>query len=177
MDGSTQAQPTQLRFDTLVSWLCTGDPQQRNAATTIFCREGKLSAELLVQEAIRPGKRSQHLIAILDVVRQIGGPLGPSEMFGLQSLLRHRDLAVRQKAERLIMEASPCGLPDAPETVALMRALNPLLRPLPPHRPPRRTRLSDFAAALRGDRAAARRRVRSSAAREKREERERGPGT
>ena len=176
MEGIIETAPTTHYFDTLVKWLGLRDPQKNRAARTLLCRLGTPATPLLVQEAIRPGTRAGHVIAILDVVQQIGGPFGPDELFGLQSLLRHRNRHVVQAAEQIIMSASPCGPPDSPESAALMRAFNPFLTP-PPRCRPRRTRTADFAAALRGNRAAGRRRVRSSVARQKREERELGRRT
>jgi hypothetical protein len=173
MEEMTESVPGTHYFDILVKWLGLNHPQKNRAAVTWLCRLDKPAVPLLVQEAIKPGKRSQHRVAILDVIERIGGPLGPDEMFGLQSLLRHSDPRVREKAEQVIMAASTPGLPDSPEGIALMRAFNPFLA-TPPRLPPRRTRLSDFAAALRGDQAAIRRRARSSAAWQRREERERG---
>jgi hypothetical protein len=159
----------------LLTWLGTHDEKKIRTATTLLCRAGKLAAEFLVAEVIRPGKRPEHMIHILDVVQQIGGPLGPEEMFGLQSLLGHRDRDVCKKAEQVIMSLSPSGVPDNPASAALMRAFNPFLQPprSPRSRPRPTKRLVDFAAALQGDHAAAVRRARSSAALEKREEKER----
>jgi hypothetical protein len=66
---------------------------------------------------------------VLGVIQDIGGPLGPDEMFGLQSLLGHRDPDVCEKVEQIIMAAGPCGLPDSPIGAVLMRAFNPFLTP------------------------------------------------
>jgi hypothetical protein len=139
-------------------------------------RFGKPAVEPLAQEAIRDGRTAKHRIAILDVIQQIGGPFGPGELFSLQSLLQHGDPGVRAKAEAIIMSMGSSGLPDSPIRAVFMRAFNPLLA-VPPPCPPRRTRLSDFNAVLRGDPAAIKRRVRSSAARQKRDEREQERGS
>lgn len=132
----------------------------------------RLAAQVLIAKAVESGKPAKDRLRLLNLVQEFGLPLGPTELFSLQSLLRHRSAAVRQKAEELITAASPSGVSDNPEIAALMRALNPFLGVGPAQRPPRRTRVSDFAAALRGDWDAARRRARSSAAWQKREERE-----
>lgn len=94
MDRTIEPPPGEKNFDTLVKWLNSKDPQKRLVATTVLCRVGKPTAPLLVFEAIKPGKRSQHRIALLDVVQQIGGPLGPEQLFSLRDLPRHRDPAV-----------------------------------------------------------------------------------
>ena len=86
----------------------------------------------------QPGKRSRYRIAILDVVQALGGLFGPDEMFGLQSLLRHRNPGVCQKMKWVIMAASPCGLPKSSEALAMMRTFNPYLH-LPPNSPKRKT--------------------------------------
>ena len=148
------------------------NPEQGSESSESAADQRRLIRQLLIAEAVKSGKRAEQRVQILDRVQQLGGPLALDELFSLQTLLRHRSAAVRQKAEAVIMAASPCGLPDDPKIAALMRMLNPLLRVVPARRPPRRTRLSDYAAALRGDRAAARRRARSSAAWQRREERE-----
>lgn len=132
-----------------------------------------LTARRLIAEAIKPGKRAEQRVRFLDLVQLLGGPLGPTELFELRTLLRHRSAAVREKAEETITAVSPCGIPNDPRIAALMRAVNPLLSTPPPPPPPRRTRMSDLTAALRGDWAAFQRRARSSAAWQKREERER----
>jgi len=124
----------------------------------------RFAVQVLIAKAIEPGKCAKDRLRLLNLVQEFGLPLGPIELISLQSLLRHRSAAVRKKAEELITAAGPNGVPDNPETAALMRALNPFLGVGPAQRPPRRTRVSDFAAALRGDWDAARRRARSSAA-------------
>jgi hypothetical protein len=176
MDGSKEVSSRPSKFDIMLGWLGTDNEIKLRAATKLLCGLGKPAAECLVGEALRPGKRPEHMIRILDVVQQIGGPLGPDEMFGLQSLLGHRNQDIREKAERVIMSLSPSGVPDNPTSAALMRAFNPFLQPprSPSSRPRRTKRLVDFAAALKGDHAAALRRARSSAAWEKREEKEQG---
>ena len=130
----------------------------------------RFAAQILIAKATEPGKPAKDRLRLLNLVQEFGLPLGPTELLSLQSLLRHRSAAVRKKAEEVIMAAGPNGVPDNPEIAALMRGLNPFLRVDPAQRPPRR--VADFAAALRGDWDAARRRARSSAAWQKREERE-----
>ena len=159
-------------FATLIKWLGIADEQNHRVAVTMLLRLGQEVTPLLVREAIRPGKRSKHRIAILDVVQQIGGPLEMDELFSLQSLLQDCDPHVRAKATVVIMSASPGGVPKTPEAAALALAFNPFLA-TPPRCRPRRTRTTDFVKALHGDRAAARRLAKSNAARQKREERER----
>jgi hypothetical protein len=158
----------------VIGWLIDRDAKKREVAVSILTRLGPPAVSLLVGEASKPGRRAEHCIAILDVVQQIGGLPEPSTMFGLQSLLGHGSPSVREQAERTIMSMSPAGIPDSPAGIAMMRAFNPFLQAPPRRRPPRRSRLADFTAALQGDPAAIRRRIRSSAARQKREEGEQG---
>ena len=149
MDEATTNRPSQGRFDLLIKWLGLKDPQKKGEAVSLLCRAGRLATPLLVQEAIKSGKRSQHRIAILDVVQQIGGPLGMDELLNLQSLIQHRDPGVRQKAEQVIMAVGPCGLPTSAKELALMRIFNPFLAP-PIQRPTRRTPKSAFKGFGRG---------------------------
>ncbi|MEI8371665.1 MAG: hypothetical protein WCJ35_02405 [Planctomycetota bacterium] len=160
-------------LDLVIEWLGSKIAKEKEAAISILCRVGQPAVEYLISAAIEPSRPSQHLIAILDVILQIGVPLGFDEMFGLQSLLGHRSPDVRRKVEEIIMSASPCGLPDDPMGAALVRAFNPFLQP-PPRRPPRRSQSSDILAAMRGDQDAIQRRARSNAARRRVEEREQG---
>ena len=148
-------------------------PGEDQKATSILLSIGQPVVEYLIKEAIKPGKQPEHRVRLLDLVRQIGRPLGVDEFFGLQQLLQDDSPAVRQKAEETFLALSPGGPPKSPEAAALARAFNPAFW-APPRCSPRRTRLTDFAAALRGDQAAIRRRARSSAARQKREEKEQG---
>ncbi len=126
-----------------------------------------LTARLLVAESVRPGRRAEHRLRLLNLVQQFGCPLGPTELFGLQALLRNRSPAVRQKAEEIIMAASPCGEPDNPETAALMSAFNPFLH-VPSSPPRRKSRNSQFKEFCRGAIAAARRSARKRKAEQKR---------
>ena len=139
MAGRMEPRPGEGRFDTLIRLLGQKDPQTRQEAAAMFCQVGKQAVPPLIREVLKPGKRSQHRVAILDVVQQIGGPLGFDEMSGLQLLLRNRALDVREKAERVIISLRPGDMPDTPEDLALERAFNPFLRPLP-HRPRRARR-------------------------------------
>ena len=173
MDAWEDLRPGEGRFGMLVRWLGLKDTAKKEKAVEMLCRVGKPVTPLLVCEATKPGKRSQHRVAILDVVRRIGGPFELDEVFALQSLLRHRVPAVRQKAEETIMAASPCGAPDSPETAAMMRAFNPLLRVIP-HRPIRKTRNSEFKECCREAIAAAKRIAKRKKAELKRQSRKRG---
>ena len=166
MNTSTQTATYTDSFDLIIKWLGGRDKAKIEKATSILVSIGQPVVKYLVREAIKPRKQPEHRIAILDTVQQIGGPFGVDEIFALRSLLQHHNPSVRCKAEEVIMAASPCGLPKSTKGVALMRAFNPFLAPPPGRCPPRRTRLTDFAAALRGDQAAMRRRARSSAARQ-----------
>jgi hypothetical protein len=162
MAKSTEPRPGEGRFDTLVRLLGSKDPQTRQEAAAMLRQVGKPVAPPLVIEAIKPGKRPQHRIAILDVVQQIGGPLGPDDMFRLQDLLRHRDPAVCRKAEQVIMSMAPGGMPKTDAELAMARTLNPFLRPPPNRR------------ALRADPDFARWRAEFNAARRKERERDQG---
>jgi hypothetical protein len=173
MNELTQTDPCSGSLDLVIGWLGGKDAEKVEKATSILRRLGRQVIEFLILEATKPGKRSQHRIAILDVVQKIGGPVGVDELFGLQTLYQHADPNVRAKAEQVIMSLSPGGVPDSSEDAAVMRAFNPFLA-IPPRCRPRRTRTSDFAAALRGDQAAGRRLRKSNAAWQKREERECG---
>jgi hypothetical protein len=133
MDGITEPCPGEGRFDTLIRLLGVKDQQLRQDAAAMFCQVGKPIVPTLVHEAQRPGRRQQHRIAILDVVQQIGGPIEPDALFGLQSLLRHHDAAISAKVEQVIMSLSPGGVPKSPEGLALERVFNPFLA-IPPSR-------------------------------------------
>ena len=173
MAGITDPRPGEGRFDTLIRLLGVKDPQTRQEAAAMFCRVGKLAVRGLVHEALKRGRRSQHRIAILDVVQKIGGPLGNEDMFRLQSLLGHHDSGVRAKAELVIM--SLCrGIPDTLEALALERDCNPFLQPLPRGRPRRNRSTGSAKAALRSGLAAIVRYARSKAAQQKRDRREQG---
>ncbi len=100
MAKSTEPRPGEGRFDALVRLLGSKDPQTRQEAAAMLRQAGKPAAPPLVNEAIKPGKRSHHRIAILDVVQQIGGPLGPDDMSRLQDLLRHRDPCVSARNQQ-----------------------------------------------------------------------------
>ena len=176
MQESMEEGPHRGNLDLVIGWLDGQDKEKLEKAISILRRLGKPVVAFLILAAAKPGKRSEHRVRILDLVQQIGGPLGMVEMCGLQSLLQHDDPNVRAKAERVIMSMSPGGIPETPEGLAMMRAFNPFLRVPTRGRPrrTRRTRTSDLVAELRGDQAAARRRTRSIAAWQKREEREQG---
>jgi hypothetical protein len=173
MRDSISKEPHNGSFDLVVGWLDERDQTKREVAASILLGVGKPVVEFLILEAAKPDKRSEHRVRLLDLVQQIGGPLGPAEFFKLQALLRDHAPTVRRKAEEVIMSMSPCGVPDNAESLALSRAFNPFLR-LPPSVPHRRTRLSDFQATCRGDLAAARRRQRSQRALERKEQQEQG---
>lgn len=155
----TEPRPGECRFTALVRLLGAKDSQIRQQAAAMFRQLGKPAALALVYEAVKPGVRSQHRIAILDVIEQIGTPLGIENMLVLQSLLRHRHPAVRTKTERTIMAMSPGGFPKTPKSLAAERVFNPYLH-------------LSFAATLRGGRAAIRRMAGAEAARLRREQRE-----
>jgi len=165
----TETSLRQTYFKRLVGWLRSREDRKRIAAATIFRRFGRLSVDLLVREATGPGKQRDHRITLLDLVVQIGAPLGIDELDRLQTLRRHRDPKIRATAEKVIMAQSPCGVPDNPAVADLMRAFNPFLAS-PPRCPSRSPRISDFKAALHGGLDALRRRARSSAALRRREE-------
>jgi len=167
-----QQSPSTSNLDLVIRWLDSKIDKEKEAAISIFCRVGQPAVEPLIQAAIKPGMRSLHLIAILEVIQAIGGSFELDEIFALQSLLRHRSPDVREKTEEVIMAASPCGMPDDPEGLALMRIVNPFLRT--PPRPRGRSQSSDILAAMRGDPAAIQRRAKSNAARRRKEEREQG---
>lgn len=140
MDFEKELLPGENEFDFLVRWLSLDDRQKNQFAITVLCRLGLRFAPPLILAAIRDGKPPRHRIAILDVVQQIGGPLGLNELMNLQSLLRHRSLGVRSKAAQVIMAVGPCGLPKTPEDLASDLALNPFLQPLPSRRGHRKRR-------------------------------------
>jgi len=137
----TEPRSGEERFDTLIRLLGVKDPQTRQEAAAMFCQVGKPAVPCLIHEALKPGRRSQHRVAILDVVQQIGSPLEFEDMFSLQYLLGHDDPGVRAKTEQVVMSLTPGGIPDSAEELALERILNPFLQPLPAYRP-RRTRPS-----------------------------------
>ena len=168
MDGPTHPTPQQL--EVLLDCLASNDDLEIGAVTPFLSRLGKPAIEFLAKAAFDPRKRPQHRVAIFDALQRLGSPLGLEAMYALQDLLQDRDPEVAHKAELIIMRASPCGVPDNPAIAALARAFNPFLATVP-RCSPRRTRLSDYTAAQRGDRDALWRRLRSSAALQRREER------
>jgi hypothetical protein len=175
MNESTQAGPHSGSLDLVIGWLGGKDEEKVEKATLILLDIGQRVVEFLLPVAMKSSLRAEHRVRLLDLIQQIGQPLGVDDFFNLQRLLRDDCPAIREKVEEVFMALSPGGLPKSPEAAALAKAFNPAFWG-PPRCPPRRTRLSDFAAALRGDQAAIRRRARSSAARQKRDERKRQEG-
>ena len=135
--------PPSSSFEMVIDWLVDQDVRKRQAAVSMLCRVGRPAIEFLLLDAQKPRRQAKHVLAILAVIEQIGTPSAPDDLFALQSLLRHRSPFVRQKAEELILAASPGGMPDSPEGLALVRAFNPFLQP-PPRRPRRRVSRSQI---------------------------------
>ena len=174
MNEPTQTGPHSGSFDLMIAWLGGRDEEKVAKAASILLGIGQPVVEYLIREANKPGKRSQHRIAILDVIRQSAAHSDPTRCLAFRPSCGTAIPVSASRRRQVIMAASPCGVPKSPEGLALMRAFNPYLTSPARLCPPRRTRLTDFAAALRGDQAAIRRRIRSSAAWQKREEREQG---
>jgi hypothetical protein len=120
----------------VISWLDASKTDIQQAAVSMLCRLGVEVVPLLIDEARCEDRSAKHSIAILDVVQQIGVPREPDVLFALHSLLGHKSTRVRAMAERIIMSTSPGGVPDSPVGLALMRAFNPFLQPLPRRRRP-----------------------------------------
>lgn len=171
MEDEEWTAPGTHEIERPIGWLSLDDPQKNQAAVKSLCRMGHPATARLIAEADKPGRSAQHRLALLGIIQRIGGPLGQAEFRSLRSLLRHPNPGVREKAEQIIRSASPRGLPDSPGS-DLMQAYGLLFQP--PRCPPRRSRLADFNAMLRGDPGALRRRVRSGAAQQEREERKQG---
>jgi hypothetical protein len=129
MTAIAQATPASSSFDIVIGCLLVPDENMQRDATSILCRLGTNVVPLLVEEACRPRMLAKHVIILLNLAQQIGIPLLPSVLFGLQSLLDHRAACVRKMAEQMIMSTSPGGVPDSPEGLAVMRAFNPFLQP------------------------------------------------
>lgn len=101
--------PDTSYFSLMIEWLRTKDKEKNEAATAILCRLGQPVVEFLVQEVVGPQKRPDHRVRILDVIQQIGTPLGPQEYFGITSLLAHRSVKVRVKAAEVLDALSLVG--------------------------------------------------------------------
>jgi hypothetical protein len=114
-------------YDILMKWLCGTDPQNRCTAIEFFRRLGRLATSSLIYEAIKPGTKPQHRIAILDAVEQIGGPLGFDDMCRLQSLLQYGDRNVARKAKHIIKALGRAGLVSNPGSATLQSTFNPFL--------------------------------------------------
>ena len=135
MEEMTRFAPDTHSFEKLVKWLSLKDPQKNRAAVTLLSRLGRPGMELLVEEAAGPGKQPDHCVAILDVVVQIGEPLGPTEFFTLQSMLRQKVPRVAEKVAEIFATLSPAGIPKSLEDAALFRTFHPAF-----WTPPKRTR-------------------------------------
>lgn len=131
MEEQIPAGPDTHRFDKLVKWLGLKDQQKNRAAIILLSRLGRPGMELLVEEAAGPGKQPDHRVAILDLVARIGEPLGPTEFFTLQSMLRHKVSRVAEKAAEVFAALSPVGIPKSAEDVALFRTFHPAFWTLP----------------------------------------------
>ncbi len=160
MNEPTQTGPHSGDLDLMIAWLGGRDEEKVEKATTILLRIGQPVVEYLVQAAMKSGRRPEHRVRILDLVQQLGQPLGVDEFFRLQQLLQDHSPAVRQKAEETLMALSAGGLPKSPEATALARAFNPAFWG-PPRCPPRRTRNSNLKDFCRGALAAAKRLAKS----------------
>lgn len=101
-------------FDRVIRWLDDEDEGTRERAVTILCSskqrglEGAV-VELLIEEAMATDKRPEHRRRILDVVQQIGEPLGVAAFFDLLSLLHDPNPSVREKAMAVMWALSPGG--------------------------------------------------------------------
>jgi len=132
MAEATQTTP-EIDFDTLIGWLGQKNPKRNQAAVALLSRLGREALPILFGEALKPGKRSHHRVAVLNIIEQIiVAPLQIDEFSQLHRALRHRDPAVREKAEQILMAASPGGMPNTPEGLAMLRAFHPLLCFTPP---------------------------------------------
>ncbi len=108
-------------FDELIDALRKKDARKNAFATAMLCRLGEIGVvELLVQEANKPRRQPDHRVRILDVIQQIGTPLGPQEYFGITSLLAHRSVKVRVKAAEVLDALSPSGTPCLSSSVAML---------------------------------------------------------
>jgi hypothetical protein len=135
MEDITRFVPDTNRFEKLIKWLGLKDPQKKRAAGTLLSRLGRPGMEVLVEEAAGPGKQPDHRVAILDVVARIGEPLGPTEFFTLQSMLRHKVPRVAEKVAEVFAALSPGGIPESPEDAALFQTFHPAFWTTPPRDP------------------------------------------
>ncbi len=142
---STEIDSGIAQFNFLVKCLVVKNTQKNREAAMLLRQLGRLGMEALIDEAIKPGRQPDHRIAILNVVAGIGEPLGPTEFFKLQMLLRHKVPRVAAKAAEVFMVLSPCGRPESPEAAALMRTFHPAFW-IPPKRPRRPSPLRLFKA-------------------------------
>jgi len=127
MDAPTPAGTPQGGLDLMIEWLRTKDKRKNEAAVSILCRVGEPVIEFLALEAIKPGRRPNHRVRLLDVIQRIGRPLGPADHYHISSLLKHRVAKVRDKAAEVLGILSPDGPPSlvSPEVMAAAMRLHP----------------------------------------------------
>lgn len=127
MDDAAQAGTQQGSLDRMIDWLRTKDKRKNETAASILCRAGEPVVEFLALEAIKPGKRPDHRVRLLDVIQRIGGPLGPADHYRISSLLKHRAAKVRAKAAEVLEALSPDGPPSLvpPEVMNAAMRLHP----------------------------------------------------
>jgi len=127
MDAPTPAGTPQGGLDLMIEWLRTKDKRKNEAAVSILCRVGEPVIEFLALEAVKPGRRPDHRVRLLDVIQRIGGPLSPADHYRISSLLKHRAAKVRDKAAEVLGLLSPDGPPSLvpPEVMAAAMKLHP----------------------------------------------------
>ena len=85
MDEPTQTGPHSGDLDLMIAWLGGTDEEKVEKATTILFRIGKPIVKYLVQAAMKSDRRPKHRVRLLDIVQQIGQPLGVDEFFGARA--------------------------------------------------------------------------------------------
>ena len=98
-------------FDRMIQGLRRKDPELNEICTDILVRAqtegGANGVPFLLVEAMLPGRKPDHRIRILEVVRRIGAPLSPDDFLMVMALTNHSVERVALKATELIAELRP----------------------------------------------------------------------
>jgi hypothetical protein len=115
--------PGRSLTDRLVQGLRRSNPKLNAYCVLVLIRTHKESdtnlLPLLVVEAACSGKHPNHRVRILDVIQQIGEPLGPSAFFDLMLLASHPVEKVREKAVEVLDALPPSRLPFGFSDIAI----------------------------------------------------------
>lgn len=111
MEGTTQPPPVTTNLDRLIELLGDKDRRLNRFAAGLLVWLGPLAVDVLAEEATKPRRKAEHRVRILEVVLQIGGPLGPKAYRDIATLTEHGAKKVHRKAEEVLQTLSPEGPP------------------------------------------------------------------